>query len=234
MTTPIKNITEVANNQTNQYLTVNEALRALEAANFDIATVNLSSGNVTLTSAVFDRAVFFRSSGNAVARDLTIPQAKSLFVVHNDGSAVLTVKRGTTSVAIAVGAATLIYSDGTANGLIAVAGGGGGGGSGPSASAEVAAAAYDVLDADLLKYLYFTSTLPKTVNVRPNATRALSTDYELNIRNAASSNLTFVAGSGVTIVPPAGGTLVVPPHGTVTLKRVAVDVFHLIGVTVPL
>lgn len=233
MTTPIKNITEVAGNQVNQYVTVNEALRDLEAANFDIAVVDLSAGNVTLTSEVFGRAVFFRSSGNAVARDLTVPQSKSLFIVHNDGTAALAVKRGSASVTVDIGLATLLYSDGTTNGLLAIAGGDGGGAA-PSESLEVTGTTYDVLDADLLKYIYFTSTSAKTVTVRPNSAHALQTDYELNIRNAASSDLTIVDGSGVTIVPPPGGTLVVPPHGTVTLKRVALDVFHLMGTVVPL
>lgn len=231
MTTPIKLIAEVANNQVNQYITVNEAIRNLEAASFDISTVNLSGGNVSLSPAVFNRAVFFRSSGNAVARDLTVPQSKSLFIVHNGGSAVLTVKRGSTSVLVAVGSAALLYSDGGADGLVAIAAGGSGG-SGVSASAEITGAAYDVLDSDAAKYLYFTGTLPKTVNVRPNATHALRTDYEINLRNAAASNLTIVAGVGVTVVAPAGGTLVVPPNGTVTLKRVAENVFHVMGLVV--
>lgn len=232
MTTPIKNITEVANNQTNQYITVNEALRALESACFDIATVDFSTGNVTLSALVFDRAVFFRSSGNAVARDLTVPQSKSLFIVHNNGTAILTVKRGTASVDVAIGAAKQLYSDGTANGLIDVSGIAVAGGPPPSPVVQITGTTYDVLNSDLSKYLSFTNASAKTVTVRPNATHALQTDYELNIRNSAASNLTIVAGSGVTITPPAGGTLVVPPNGTVTLKRVALDSFHLIGLVV--
>lgn len=102
----------------------------------------------------------------------------------------------------------------------------------PSPVVQVTGVTYDVLDVDVLKYLYFTNASAKTVNVRPNSTHALPADYELNIRNAAASNLTITPGSGVTIVPPAGGTLVVPPHGTVTLKRVAVNEFHLMGLVV--
>lgn len=231
MTTPIKNITEVANNQVNQYLTVNQAIRDLEAAIFDLADVDMAAGNVALDSAVFDRAVFFRTQGNSVARDLTVPQSRSLFVVQNGGTALLTVKRGTTSITVDISQSIMFYSDGTVNGLVGIAGGGSGGGS-LSSVLEVTSTTYDVLNNDASKYLYFTNTLPKTVNVRPNATHSLQSNYELNIRNAAASNLTIVPGSGVTVVAPAGGTLVVPPNGTVTLKRVAVNVFHLMGLVV--
>jgi len=94
---------------------------------------------------------------------------------------------------------------------------------------EKTATLYSVDNTDHMKYLYFTNTSAKTVNVRSNAGHSLDENYELNIRNAAASNLTITGASGVTITPPAGGTLVVPPNGTVTLKRVGVDNFHLIG-----
>jgi len=97
-------------------------------------------------------------------------------------------------------------------------------------STEITDATYNVNAADLGKYLYFTSTSEKTVNVRLNSAHALPDNYELHIRNAAASNLTITPpGPGVTITPPAGGTRVVPPNGTVTLKRVGVNNFHLIG-----
>jgi hypothetical protein len=94
---------------------------------------------------------------------------------------------------------------------------------------EKTASLYDVDNSDHMKYLYFTNTSAKTVNVRSNAAHSLDDNYELNIRNAAAGNLTIVGASGVTITPPAGGTLVVPQNGTVTLKRVGIDAFHLMG-----
>ncbi|HSX49947.1 MAG TPA: hypothetical protein VLF09_03255 [Cellvibrio sp.] len=234
MTTPLLDITEVANNQVNQYLTVNEAIRALESAGNDGFEIDLSSGDATILADDLLRAFMFVSSGNAVARVITVPAKRRAFAVQNAGTATLKVKRGSAEIDVRAGTASFFYMDGTANGLIVIAGdSGAGGGSVPSPVGEITGTTYDVLDADVLKYLYFTSASAKTVNVRPDSTHALPTDYELNIRNSAASNLTIVAGSGVTIVPPAGGTLVVPPHGTVTLKRVALNVFHLMGVVVP-
>jgi hypothetical protein len=96
-------------------------------------------------------------------------------------------------------------------------------------STEKTASIYSVDNSDHMKYLYFTNTSAKTVNVRSNAGHSLDDNYEINIRNAAASNLTIVGASGVTITPPAGGTLVVPPNGTVTLKRVGIDAYHLMG-----
>lgn len=109
---------------------------------------------------------------------------------------------------------------------------GGGGGGSLSAVTPVAAAAYDLLAADVGTYLRFTNDAAKTVNVRPNATEALPANGEWNIRNAGVAALTISAGAGVTINAPAGGTLVVPQGGTVTLKRIAANVFDLLGATV--
>lgn len=125
MTTPILNIAEVADGQINQYLTYNEALRSLESAANDFYVVDLSSGNVTLTAGQFTRAVLFKSDGNTVARTLTAPASKRLFIVQNTGTAALTVKIGTTEIAVPIDSGSLFYSDGTANGLLAIAGGGG-------------------------------------------------------------------------------------------------------------
>lgn len=132
MTTSILNIPEVADGQINQYLTYNQALRDLEASINDFYTVDLSAGNVTLTNAtpdfIFSRYAVFKSSGNSVARILTVPQSKRLFIVNNGGTADLTVKRGSVEIVIEPGGASLFYCDGTTNGMIGIAGGGGGGG----------------------------------------------------------------------------------------------------------
>lgn len=43
---------------------------------------------------------------------------------------------------------------------------------------------------------------------------------------------TLTPGAGVTLNPPSGGTLVMTNGMSVTLKRVAVDVWDVIGQTV--
>ncbi len=111
---------------------------------------------------------------------------------------------------------------------------GGGGVEEPTFPAVVtdATAARNVLAADVGKYIRFTSGAAKTLTAQPNATEALPDDGEWHVRNAAAGDLTIVEGAGVTVNPPNGGTLVVPEGGTITLKRVAVDEFDLLGQTV--
>lgn len=109
---------------------------------------------------------------------------------------------------------------------------GGGGTTGPAPVLAFAGTAYNLLAADQGKYLRFTNATAKTLTVRPDATEALPGDGEWHVRNAAASNITVTPGAGVTINAPAGGSLLIPQNGTATLKRVALDVFDLLGVTV--
>ena len=57
-------------------------------------------------------------------------------------------------------------------------------------------------------------------------------DTEVHIRRAAAGNLTLTAGAGVTLNTPSGGTLVMTSNMSVTLKRVAADVWDVLGQTV--
>lgn len=126
MSTPILDITELANGQVDQYLTANEAFRLLEAAGNDYEAVDLSTSDAALTSVQLVQHAMFMTSGNTVARTLTVPASKRLFLVSNGGSAELTVAVGATSIAVGAGTAGLFYGDGTADGLISIAGGGSG------------------------------------------------------------------------------------------------------------
>jgi len=132
MTTPILGIPEIAGNQLNQYITANEAFRALEASANDFLSVELSGGDVTLTQAQFAAAYAFIGTGHTLTRALTVPASKRAFVVGNAGTQNINVTRGTTVVVIAPGTAFLLYTDGTANGIFAISGGSGGGGGGSS------------------------------------------------------------------------------------------------------
>lgn len=162
MTTPILKITEAANGQVDQYLTYNEALRALESSTNNFYVVDMSSGDVTLTDAanvdpalnyIFSRNQVFRTTGNTVARVLTVPQTKRLFVVQNAGTFALTVKRGTTEISLNAALSAIFYSDGTADGLSAVSTGSGSGGDvvGPATSADNEIALFDGASGKSLK-----------------------------------------------------------------------------------
>lgn len=104
---------------------------------------------------------------------------------------------------------------------------------GVSVSVDVAGTAVDLDNADGGKYQRFTNAAAKTFTVRPQATHAVTANSEFHLRNVGAGALTVAAGAGVTINAPAGGTLVVAERGTVTLKRVAENVFDLLGQTVP-
>lgn len=54
---------------------------------------------------------------------------------------------------------------------------------------------------------------------------------EYHIRNDAASGDITLTATGVTIKPPKNGTLVLEPGDTVTVKRVAANVFHILGST---
>ena len=121
MTTPILNITEVANGQVDQYLTINEAVRNLEAAANASLTVDVSVSNAAVTNLVPDfdmlRYGVFRSSGNAVARSITFSANLRSFKVHNSGTFALDVIIGATTVSVPVGDLYSFYADGTTDGL---------------------------------------------------------------------------------------------------------------------
>lgn len=104
-------------------------------------------------------------------------------------------------------------------------------GVGSSAIEVIAVTSYNLLAADVNKYLLFTAATPKTLTVRPDATEALPVNGEWHVRNRGAGNITLTAGAGVTLNIPTGGNLIVPTGGTVTLKRTAINVFDVIGVT---
>lgn len=114
------NLSQVASNQQQKEITINDATDKLDLALTDTVDVNLASGNVTMTAGDVRENIRARAINNAVARDLTLPAIKRLLVVQNDGSATLSVKVGSGTVTIVASAARLVYTDGSANGIVAI------------------------------------------------------------------------------------------------------------------
>ncbi|MDG9855600.1 DUF2793 domain-containing protein [Pseudomonas nitroreducens] len=81
-------------------------------------------------------------------------------------------------------------------------------------------------------YLRFTNASASTFTIPPQSSVAWGATTEIHVRRAAAGNLTLEPGSGVTLNIPSGGTLVMTNNMTVTLKRVASDVWDVIGQTV--
>ena len=81
-------------------------------------------------------------------------------------------------------------------------------------------------------YLRHTNASASTVTVPPQSSVSWAADTEISIRRAGAANLTLTPGAGVTLNAPSGGTLVLTDKMTVTIKRVASDVWDVIGQTV--
>lgn len=107
-----------------------------------------------------------------------------------------------------------------------------GGGAGFSVVTPVAGTSHDLLASEAGLYLRFTSDSAKTVTVQNDATEPMPANGEWHIRNTGAADIELVEDTAVTINPPNGGTLFIPQGGTVTLKRVAVDEYDLLGQTV--
>lgn len=81
-------------------------------------------------------------------------------------------------------------------------------------------------------YLRHTNASASTLTIPPQSSVSWAADTEVHVRRASAGNLTLTPGSGVTLNAPSGGTLVMGNNMSVTLKRVAADVWDVIGQTV--
>ena len=86
--------------------------------------------------------------------------------------------------------------------------------------------------ADAGAFIRHTNASASTVTVAPQSSVAWAANTEVYIRRAAAGNLTLTPGSGVTLNAPSGGTLVLTNGMSVGLKRVAENVWDVIGQTV--
>lgn len=81
-------------------------------------------------------------------------------------------------------------------------------------------------------YIRFTNAAASTVTVTAQSSVAWVADTEVHLRRAGAGNLTLAADAGVTLNAPSGGTLVMTDRMSVTLKRVDIDAWDVIGQTV--
>ncbi|WP_342237167.1 hypothetical protein [Inquilinus sp. OTU3971] len=111
-------LSQVAAAQAQKEVTINDAFGQVDAALTEFLPLDLSAGDVTVTAAQAQRALMLRIGGNTVARTLTLPQIKREIAVQNQGTAQLSIKRGTTTIPLEAGTLAKVYLDGTANGLM--------------------------------------------------------------------------------------------------------------------
>lgn len=123
MASPNLKYTELANSQTNQYVTANEAMRVLEQAICGRLTINFSSdANYTLETATGseewrDKFMTLTDTGVVLTagRDVIFPTENGpLYVVRNDTAEILTLKiSGQSGSPIDPGTTGFFYYDGT-------------------------------------------------------------------------------------------------------------------------
>lgn len=104
------NLPQVASNQNQKEVTINDQAFALDAAITEAFTVDLSSGGVTLTAAQFTRNVLFILEGAAQPETVTLPEIKRLFAVANASSEDVDLEVDAVSVTVPAGSSGFYYS----------------------------------------------------------------------------------------------------------------------------
>lgn len=103
---------QVAPNQNQKEVTINDQAFALDAAMTEVLQVDLSSGSKILTNAEFTRHFLFVGSDQAAAATLIVPTIKRFFAVQNTGEFDLSVSVESSSFTVVPGACSMLYSTG--------------------------------------------------------------------------------------------------------------------------
>jgi len=116
-------IVPLTTGQTNKEASINTGWSAFEQACNQLCDVDLTSASHTLSVTEFTRNILFDCHGHSVARNLVTPDhvnignpINRLFVVKNRGtsSGAVTVKNAAgTTIVVPIGAAALLFNDGT-------------------------------------------------------------------------------------------------------------------------
>lgn len=224
MTTPILGISELSNAQTNQYAVVNAAIRALEAAAGNFLTVDLSAGNVALTSAQYLGYVRFYAAGHTVTRTLTLQTAKRLVIIKNNGTALLSVVLGTTTLYVAPGDSRFFYTDGTSNGLEKVTD------TEVQAFSTQTGTTYTLALSDAGLCVEISNAGAITLTVPPNSTVAFPIGTRINVAQMGAGQITVAQGVGVTVRSRTGAGLKISgQYGRAMLHKRGTDEWVLSG-----
>jgi hypothetical protein len=119
---------QIAEASDDKEILINAATLKADRAITDWFDADMTSGSVALTLVQFQENIFYRiTNATVAARTLTVQASKRLFAVSSDSANTQDVDLvlGTTTITLSPGDSSIYYTDGTANGLEAVAGGGG-------------------------------------------------------------------------------------------------------------
>lgn len=113
---------QVAENQAAKEVTINTATGQLDAALTELLSCDYTAGaDITLTSTQYRRNVRFDAVNlTASGKKLILPAIKKLAVVTSAAAntQTLLIEKGSTQLSLLPGAAVILYTDGTTNGLV--------------------------------------------------------------------------------------------------------------------
>ena len=121
------NVQQVSESQSDKEAAINAATLDIDWALTESHTVDLTSGNVTVTAAEKeDNIYFFLDNATVAGRTVTFGFTKRLFVVHSDigNTQMIGVVVGSKQIDILPGNTMVLYTDGTANMLWRMGGNG--------------------------------------------------------------------------------------------------------------
>ena len=116
-------VPQLTEGQASPEVTANDASARVANAISDIMTVDLTSGNVSVTATEYRTSMFFNCSGVATSgRTVTLPLVKRALVIFECPAAntnTISLIRGSTTLTLSPGRTYAVRTDGTANGLVA-------------------------------------------------------------------------------------------------------------------
>lgn len=123
-------IQQISEAQDDKEIAINAATLKQDLSGTDWFDADMTAGSVVVTLLEFQENILFRiTNATVAARTLTVQASKRIFAVESDSANTQSVDLvlGSTTITLAPGDTGWYYTDGTANGLVAIAGGGGGG-----------------------------------------------------------------------------------------------------------
>lgn len=124
-TTPILDIQQVASNQNQKEVTINDAILVLENATQAAVAWDFTAGDIELTKPQLAQAFFHRCLNVSTTRTLTVQAQSRFFAVLNEGVASLTIKckggtAGVGEIVIEGGKTQLCYAEATTHKIVLI------------------------------------------------------------------------------------------------------------------
>jgi hypothetical protein len=227
-TTPNLAVGHIAAAQNQKEVTANAAFDALDNAYNRVLDVDVSAGNITLTSDQFRRNGRLRAINATIAgRTVTLPgsiQRTFLASVSSTSTAGVRFVLGSASAAIGPGQMLLLATDGTANGLTQLVGS-------PALRVVTESTTVRTLGlADVGAYLRCTSGSTVTITVPAVAGVAWPVGTTISIEQAGTGPVAIAGAAGVAINRVAGREpQTAGQYAVVSLVNVAADAWTLFG-----